>query len=257
MNNLSKEFLRFGLELNEGVRFGRFLKNRKTPIYFNHIRKTAGTSLISEVIQQLGMNPDLVLNEVYDKKTHRYLGGDGVVVGYNQRLLNHAAYDFGFSHLPLWSFKFTKKPFVFSVLREPVARLVSHFRMLAGMLERNESHVCLKDEGDWAKDGFDSFLEQVPRSHAEAQLFNFSESYSVDEAVKSANELNCLLFLESLPEDIERLSVKLGFEMSLRTRNKSSTQAEISEASLDRAREMLTDEIKFYNIMKESFEKTF
>ena len=100
-------------------------------------------------------------------------------------------------------------------------------------------------------------MENITREHLEAQLFNFSGNYDVTEALsKLQTSINYIQDFSSVDKD---LSLILGREFSLdidyQHLRKSKTKFEPSEKELNKLRDMLTDEINFYEQAQAYFYK--
>ena len=159
-------------------------KNGYTRIYHNHIRKCASSSINLSIIESFGGSPDSYLN-LSKSRLHKINIPRGSVVGWNKLALNRDQYFYGFSHAPLHELTIQKSTFCFSSLRDPMSRLVSHYRMLKDLISGNTNHPALQSESSFAYGDFDEFLDNIPRAHLEAQLYNFSEKVCIDDALKN------------------------------------------------------------------------
>jgi hypothetical protein len=190
-------------------------------IYLYHVRKTAGTSIAFAFLGLARTDPHLMdrrLSRFYFAQSHghRYVAN-------NRALIRQGSYFFAYSHLPAYSVEPPQSgTFKFTVLRDPIERVVSLYRYLATPeADSSYSHKALVEERRWATQGFDRFLAQIPRQHLTNQLHMFSKSSSVDEAVDRLNQLDLVLRTERLDHDIARLQEALDLRFSL-TRERSS-----------------------------------
>ena len=93
--------------------------------------------------------------------------------------------------------------FRFTVLRDPIDRVVSLYRYLACPdADSSFSLTARIEERRWAIEGFDRFLDQIPPYHLTNQLHMFSRSSSVNEAVDYLNKLDMVLRTERLNHDL-------------------------------------------------------
>jgi hypothetical protein len=213
-------------------------------IYLYHVRKTAGTSLAFALMRLSSTDPHLIdqrLSRFYFAQSHGYR-----FVANNEALIRQGSYFFAYSHLPAH----TIKPpavgtFKFTVLRDPVERVVSLYRYLASPnADSSYSHKAMSEERRWATDGFDRFLDQLPGEHLTNQLHMFSESSSVDEAVDCLNRLDLVLRTEYLDRDLDRLQVALDLRFELTRERSSLLEFTPTEAQRARLHDMLTPEFE-------------
>lgn len=235
---------------------GRLSPNGFRRIYYNHIRKCGGTSINKALIRSLG--GDETTYEKLAKNVFNKINlPKGGLVGWNTAAINRSSFFYAFSHEPLHKLRIETDTFTICSLREPVDRVISHFRMLKDMVAEGSTHIETKNEQDFAYGDFDNFLENITREHLEAQLFNFSGNYDVTEALsKLQTSINYIQDFSSVDKD---LSLILGREFSLdidyQHLRKSKTKFEPSEKELNKLRDMLTDEINFYEQAQAYFYK--
>lgn len=213
-------------------------------IYLYHIRKTAGTSIAFALMGLARTDPHLIdrrLSRFYFAQGHGYR-----YVANNAALIDQGSYFFAFSHLPAYTIGPPEAgTFKFTVLRDPIERVISLYRYLASPeSDSSYSHKALIEERRWATEGFDRFLAQIPRQHLTNQLHMFSESSSVDEAVDRLNKLDLVLRTEHLDRDLDRLQGALDLRFSL-TRERSSVLPFTStDAQRNRLYDMLMPEFE-------------
>lgn len=190
-------------------------------IYLHHVRKTAGTAVSFSFMRLSGTDPRFIERELsrrYFAQSHgyRYVAG-------SPKLISQGKYFFAFSHNPAHTIELPRAgTFEFTVLRDPVERVVSLYRYLAyPEADSSFSLVAPVEEQRWASEGFDRFLDQIPRQHLTNQLYTFSGSWSVDEAVDRLNNLNMVLHTERLSDGLRCLQESLNLQLSL-TRERAS-----------------------------------
>jgi hypothetical protein len=167
-------------------------------------------------------------------------------VANNEALIGQGRFFFAYSHLPAYALSLPEVgTFKFTVLRDPIDRVVSLYRYLASPnADKSYSHKAMIEERRWAIEGFDRFLDQIPRQHLCNQLHMFSRTSSVDEAVNCLNELDLVLRTECLDRDLDRLQEALDLRLSLTRERSSSLRFAPTEAQRDRLYEMLFPEFE-------------
>lgn len=221
-------------------------------IYHVHIRKCGGTSVNMMFLQQIAGHGDA--QKAYDDLSrdpdHRVVVADIPIVGWNQRLIERGAFGFGFSHIPFHELSLPKDTYSFLLLRDPASRVVSHYAMLRSFIEQSIAHPCLKTEGYWAEDGFDAFLERMPREHRERQLYMLDRDFDQDRALQRLSTISNVKMLS----DLDRLVAEINdeFELSLapiHTR-KAATPFRPDASQRQRLEGLLEDEYRFLERIK-------
>ena len=226
--------------------------NRLSPngfqrIYHNHIRKCAGTSINKALIKSLGGDNDayeVLANKTFHKMNLKY----GSVVGWNASAINRGSFFFGFSHEPLHNLELDENTFVFSLLRDPVKRAVSHFNMLKDIINEGGKHPALIVEKNFAFGDFTHFLENIPKAHLCAQLYNFSKTYDLKEAIDTLRRsVNYIGDIHSSEKKlIPYLSKEFNLNINYSHLRKSKSSINLSKKQHDRLKDLLSEEIHFY-----------
>lgn len=184
-------------------------------IYMYHVRKTAGTSVAFAFMRLAGADPHAIehrLSRFAFAQSHGYR-----YVANNPILICKGGYFFAYGHAPAYAINPPDAgTFKFTVLRDPVDRIVSLYRYLAS--PEADTSFSLKaptEQRRWATGGFDRFLDRIPPYHLINQLYMFSKSASVNEAVDCLNRLNIVLRTERLNSDVHRLQEALNLQFSL------------------------------------------
>ncbi|MDH3659415.1 MAG: hypothetical protein OEU92_05180, partial [Alphaproteobacteria bacterium] len=137
--------------------------------------------------------------------THRVECSGVPIVAWSKAQIESGAFGYGFSHIPFHELDLPRGTYTFLLLRDPAARVLSHYSMLRYFIDNDIAHPCLKTEGHWAADGFDRFLERVPRAHLERQVYTFDPDCDLDKAldgVARVSNVKVLANLDSLVADI-------------------------------------------------------
>ena len=238
-------------------KFGRVpSKNGFTRLYHNHIRKCAGTSMNIAMISALG-DKSCTYKKLTENRFHKINSQEGPIVGWNKKLINRSSFFYAFSHEPFHQLEFDSDTFIFCLLRDPIERIVSHYRMLKDMIVNNQDHIDLVKEADWAYGDFDHFISNIPRHHLEAQLYNFSENYDIFEALENLKNVH---YVVNVDESSELLIPKIENEFNLKIPyqhlRSSQTEFHLSHNQEIRLKELLVEEIEFYNRAKFYFAKS-
>jgi hypothetical protein len=106
-------------------------------------------------------------------------------------------------------------------------------------------------EGEWLGDSFGAFLDRIPKKHLLNQVYMFSESFNVEEALE--NTLNCshVMFTREFNAGVEALAEDLDIELTPIHTRSTSVSPPISQAERDRLREMLEPEYQLYGRLRE------
>jgi hypothetical protein len=184
---------------------------------------------------------DRRLSLFYCAQSHGYR-----YVANNAALIRQGSYFFGFSHLPAYNIEPPEAgTFRFTVLRDPIERVVSLYRYLASPeADSSYFHKAPIEERQWAREGFDRFLDQIPQQHLANQLHMFSRSSSVDEAVDCLSKLDLVLRTEHLDRDLGRVEGALGLPISLTRERSSVLPFTPTDAQRSRLRDMLMPEFE-------------
>jgi hypothetical protein len=214
------------------------------PIYFIHVRKTAGSSFF------------------------RAFDGVGGI--------DH-------SHAPAWSLDLPADTFTVTILRDPVRRVLSYYRYLhwaranpdavdleptiaavvaeSALLQggpnyvshqlrnwRTESAVKELGLGQFTRrlmvrgSDFGAFLGRVPPRKLLTQLWMFSRAFDPDEAAERVLECDAVLFTETYSEDLEALGATLGLKLEEKHQRRFQFEVEVDAPDRNRLRERLLPE---------------
>ena len=229
----------------------RYNLNGYKRIYHVHIRKTGGTSLnymFHALIRSEPSGP--IFAQLHQIPHHRIIREGLVFVGWNAKLSNRGHYFYSFSHVPLHQLTLPPRTFTVTCFRDPVKRLVSHYNMLMDYKIHSVPHPCMVDEGPWLGASFRDFLQRIPREHLQNQLYMFSPSFKVAEAVERVRGLSHVMFTESFAAGIQELNRKTGLQLQPVHTHKASHKSELSTEDLALLREKLADEYEFLEKVK-------
>jgi hypothetical protein len=213
-------------------------------IYHYHIRKTAGSSLNAAFWGLVGLNYRRL--EIYKR-----LRRDGLsFVRHHRRAINKGDFFYASSHVAAHALSPPEGTFTITVLRDPVDRLLSHYRQI--LSARDDPNVRIAEEPFmsylqnkemvWVGESFGDFLERAPREHVLRQLYMFSADYDVYEAAERILACSAICFTETFADDLQVLSQRLDLPLPVYHERRSQLKITPSSAELARAREVLAPE---------------
>lgn len=220
--------------------------------YHVHLRKTGGTSLNQMFLGLDGGDGAERYQRLALAERQRLVVGQRVFVGWNRKLIEKGAYFYAFSHIPFHELHLPAETLLLTCFRDPVARLFSHYRMLREYQRDGVNHPCMREEEPWLGTSFGDFLARVPREHALCQLFMYSRSFNVEEALENVAKIHHVLFTESFSEGVARLNSQCGLHLRPLHSKKSRYREVLDPGEQARAREMLEPEYHFLHELKKT-----
>lgn len=212
-------------------------------IYHVHIRKTAGTSLNHILMGVSGGDDHSIYKKVASSWTHSSVVNRFKYAGYDRRVINRGNYFYAYSHLPYWQLDLPKETYKFTCFRDPVDRVLSHYKMLDDLRASGQRHPCMAVEGRWLGDNIHDFIDNIPRPHLLNQLYMFSKEMNVTEACYAISKMDEVLFTRDLSDGLSRMSNTLGICLEYQHRRKSTTRSFDSDV-VARLRDELDDEYR-------------
>jgi len=250
MKKLSLWRIRYWMLLQKA----RFIYNtNKLPgkfsrVYHFHIRKAAGTS-VNAAFWRLGGKS---LAEA--GRDSVIVAGKFVFVRHNRDLIQKGDYHYANSHAPFWEITLPEGTFTFAVFRDPLQRLISQYRYYHFNMNHPQAHELdpmnssVLKYSDWLGNSFSEFLDRFPGKYLQNQLFMFSETLDVDEAMLNVKKLSRYYFQDDLPVAINELEGICGHKLELKhERSFPNTAGPLEPGEEDKARNLLKKEYEFYN----------
>jgi hypothetical protein len=233
----------------------RFARQRKTVIlppgikniHLFHVRKTAGTSLYNAFLSLGGDDPRVVLRNISKGYPwFAYSGGYTFAANYHpNRLVNPV---FSFSHDPFWSFETSIKTYKITILRDPVARVISLYRYLSdARSDEQEVYPAAPHEHDLVGYGLPSFFRNLPKEDLLFQLYMFSRGLSPNEAAANIRSCHCYFFTEDYGRGIKHLSHQLG--VNLLPRHDRGSKGNAPATNVAELRRMLEPEYEMLRLL--------
>lgn len=222
-------------------------------IYHVHIRKCGGTSVNMMFLQQFA--GEVGAQEAYDALSnapdHRAVVSGIPVVGWNQRLIERGAFGFGFSHIPFHELTLPRDTYSFLLLRDPASRVISHYAMLRSFIEQSIAHPCLETEGYWAENGFDAFLEHMPRAHLERQLYMLDPDFDLDRALWRLSTISNVKMLPNLDRLVAEINDEFQLDLAPIHTRKAANPFRPDEGQRQRLEGRLENEYRFLEKARE------
>lgn len=246
----NKRFFKNFSRVHPDVMEGYNIEGGFSRIYHIHVRKTGGTSVNQSFLSLGGEDPQAVYNRLGTSPRHHVKSGARYFVGWDNVAIESGAYFFGFSHHPVHRLRLPSGTFTVTCLRDPVRRVLSHFRMLKKYREvgHNKPDHLYAGEIGLVGGSFRDYLEKIPARHLFNQIYMFSKNLSADEAAENASACHAILWTQNLDRDIKALSGAL--KMDLETLHIGKTpDAPVAEEDLERLREKLAPEYRFLEVL--------
>ncbi len=226
-------------------------------IYHFHVRKSAGTS-VNAAFWELG---NLTLKKL--KREPIAIAKQKVFVRNSKDLIEEGFFHYANSHTPFWNIKIPKETFTFCLFRDPYERLLSLYKYHKWVEEMPDEakktdpyFESIKKNSHWVGNSFSDYLDNLPKKNLMNQLYMFSETYNVKEALQNVDELTAVYFQNNFNETINSLSKGLSLNLTVKNERRMSRRVSIniSDAEKVKAINYLKDEYEFYVILKNRFE---
>ncbi|MBZ0098425.1 MAG: sulfotransferase family 2 domain-containing protein, partial [Taibaiella sp.] len=190
-------------------------------IYHYHIQKTGGTSINHMFLNLSGKPGEQVYNQISsltadqgsnESPQYRVTARGMVFVGWKKYIIEQGYYFYAFSHLTAHELQLPPQTFTLTCLRDPVKRVISHYRHL---LTHRESHGLKPEVNGWLRSTFQESLVDWPNHYLLSHLHMFSPNYDVDEAAERICQVDAILFTEEMAEGVARLAQRLNLDLQV------------------------------------------
>ncbi|MEX0876984.1 MAG: sulfotransferase family 2 domain-containing protein [Phycisphaerales bacterium] len=229
-------------------------------IYHFHIRKTGGTS-VNRAFMGLGPRPsERVVQSLQKSPINRAKSGPYTFTRHSMKSIELGSYDYAHSHFPYDLVSIPEDTFTFTILRDPVRRVISHYRMLRD-LSKDPNNIAWRTKGDmpaaveygWLGDSFDDFLERAPISALKKQIHTFSIDLNPVRAEERIMACDAVLWTEELGDCLDKLGSTLGISLELKRDRQSIEPFEPNPSQLANLKHLLADEIDMLARLRSSW----
>lgn len=168
-------------------------------------------------------------------------------VGWNRKAIERGNYFYGFSHEPFHQIRLPPRTFTLTCFRDPFERIFSHYRMLQEYRRKGVNHPCMETEGAWLEEpgGFDEFLNRIPSEQLMRQLYMFSKTFDIQEALVNIKKINLILSTKFLQTGVDRINLIFGKNLQVPHRRATLYQERLEEKSKNKAMGLLQKEYTF------------
>jgi hypothetical protein len=195
-------------------------------------------------------------SDIYQELVHsalpRVVKNDKVFVAWSKHLINKGNYFYGFSHIPAHELDLPEDTFTFTVIRDPVKRVTSHYKMIMEYKVLGKYSGKMERESKWFVNNFSDFYSNMPRKDLLRQLYMFSKSFDVNEAYDRIINCSHFFLTENFSQGVELLSQKLEIPLKPVHARKTSNELEenIGYEDIESLKVKLKPEIELYEKLK-------
>jgi len=249
---ISNKFIPYKIHFRElkkeGIR-SLISKKKLTKKYrrflFLHLRKTGGTSF-NHGLSNFFNYSEKNIHDFLDINHGNYFIKDfKIFAGGNIEIINKQQYHIATTHLPHHELLIDTDTFTFTVLRDPIQRFISYYNMLKNMILNDDNHYCLIEERDYYDKCIVNCALKMPIMHRSAQLYCFSKSLNVDEALNKLSKLTLFDTLDNYREVIGVINKTFDWKVPALHIRKGNPIS-IPQAKIISLENILKNEIDFY-----------
>jgi hypothetical protein len=211
--------------------------------YNIHIRKTGGTSVNYMFYALCGEDSADVDRRLHEAEKRVVVCGGMVYTWGNQQVIESGHYFYGASHIPAHQLRLPPRTFTIVTLRDPLQRLISHYRMVLADSRKSAGREHRQIEESWLGSGsFGEFIGNMPREYLCGQVYTFSSRMDAAEAADRICTCSHVFFVEEFAAGAAELAAKTALPLApVHVRNRD-TDVPIDANDADRARAMLAVE---------------
>jgi len=187
-----------------------------------------------------------LLDDVWGGHRHRVAVNGLVFQTGDKSHIEAGKYFYAWSHIPAHDLRLPDNTLKITILRNPLSRVLSHYRMLLDAKAAGNWKVL--DQSDQLLGGsFGEFLSRVPPERLMQQIHHFSPTFDPEEAYERVRECHCCLLTEGLAASLQSLSGLVGLELVPLWANRSSARPFIRPKDIGKLREMIDPCVRLYN----------
>lgn len=195
--------------------------------YFYHVMKTGGRSIISAFLYYLlkeeiqknndnitytdlylhitGGHVEIKINDSYIKKLQL------ILCKWNSSIKNKR-FKFGFNH-DFLGVKLPRCCYTITCIREPLERLLSHYRMLLMLKAKKDFRETPSNDCRYIMKGIQYFVENFPKEYLIHQLYFFSKKGDVGEAFNNVTKCTQIILTEKMQEGYDKFYAKTNIQL--------------------------------------------
>jgi hypothetical protein len=219
-------------------------------VYCHHLRKTGGTSLHLSFLSLGGEDPEEVHRRLEESPLHRTTSGSYGFVAHQRRLIDQGHYLYAWSHLPARRLRLRPRTFTVTILRDPVDRVVSYYGYLREGDGPEMAFPVPDSERALAAEGFSAFVERLPREQLLGQLFMFSRTLDVREALDELSRCSLVMFTDELEAGVSELSRRLDLPLQVHRARRTRSRPEVTDEERRHLHELLAPEYELIRRLK-------
>lgn len=254
VKNPRRTITSFAYDLGYSALSDKGLINEKYKgVYHYHIRKSGGTSLNFSFLSLYEDNPQKVYRNIIKSSDKRQMLNRKVYLGWDINKIQSGNFFYGWSHQPMHQVQVPKSHFTVTILRNPLKRVLSHYKMVYRHVNQGIKHPIAKREGKYLGKGLGDYLDNIPKSILLTQLFMFSKNFSVDDAFNNITSLSYFFFTENYEDGLKGLSNKLEIKLKPMHIRKSDLKIKVTQKERKKMNKLLRPEILLYNKLQKYY----
>ena len=149
----------------------------------------------------------------------------------------------------------------FTVARDPISRTFSYYKEYLEELSRDnvttsihelspKSDSELSERKEWT---FEDFIKALPNERKVEQVYYFSKTFDVNEAIENIEKLSSVVICEKNKKGISSISKHIGLDLKVPHGFSRNSSYKISKREMEFARKELALEYDFYKVLYERY----
>ena len=221
--------------------------------YNVHIRKTGGTSVNHMFYALCGESGEEIDRRLHEAEKRIAVCNGKVYAWGNQQVIESGHYFYAASHIPLHQLRLPPRTFTIVTLRDPLQRVISHYRMVLANSRKAEGREHRRIEESWLGSGsFGEFITNMPREYLCRQVYTFSPRLEAGEAAERIRACSHVFFLEEFATGTAELAAKTALPLVPVHVRKREIDAVIPDGEAERAGAMLAIEYDMIEKLKDT-----